>query len=212
VWPAGTTRDQVAARLGRALARIARPSPGKLQRDLDLIGMIWSPPEHLHTCLGGWVHWRIPAEPDPMLVVTTHCRDPRPDVRRAVVVALGAATPHVPFAAEALTAGLRDPAFAVRINAARALAAHPPWAPLRDHVVRALGDPLWTVRWYAAVASACYGDVATACAVLCATRPDRETWWHDAWLECAARIAAPSPALQAAIHERRIVQRRTSGR
>jgi HEAT repeat protein len=208
VWRAGTTRDEVSARLAEALARIARPRPRKLQRDLDRIGMIWSPPEHLHTCLGGWVHWQVPARAEQMAAVVAHCRDPRPDVRRAVMVALAAATPHVPFAAEALVAGLRDPDRTVRINAARALASHPPWGPLRDHVLRALGDPLWTVRWYAAVAIAHYGDVATACVVLCSTVPDQEIWWHDAWLECATRIAAPSTELAAAIHERQLRQRR----
>lgn len=212
MWPSGTTREQVADRLAEALARIARPRPGKLQRDLDRIGMIWSPPAHLHTCLGGWVHWQIPAQADPILVVAAHYKDPRPDVRRAVMVALGAATPHVPFVAEALVAGLRDRDFSVRINAARALANHPPWAPLRPHVLRALADPLWTVRWHAAVAAAHYGDSATASVVMCATRPDREPWWHEAWLDLASRIVAPSPELQAAIHQRRAEQHRLAQR
>lgn len=150
--PYETTHADEIARHDRLIALLERrPSIRKLQRALDSIGELWAPPDYLHSCFVG-VHWRVQPSRQAVTVVAAHHDHHKLGVRRATFVALRHAIPHGPECAAAIGVGLRDPDVIIRILSARAAAALGLGDALRVELERSLADPVWTVRWNAALA------------------------------------------------------------
>jgi HEAT repeat protein len=203
---AGTTREQEVDRHDRLIAALARrPAIAKLQRSLDAVADLWSPPDHLHSCMGGRVHWRVQPPHEAVTIVAAHFDDPRADVRRAVLVALRYASPHGEQARAAIDAGLADPHACSRIAAARAAASLELGRALTEPLSRRLDDPTWTVRWYAAAALATTDLRPAAIDALLKSEPraSAHELLVDDWIACA-RPFEDSPAVAERIAARSV--------
>jgi hypothetical protein len=188
--PAGTTRDAEVERHARLIALLARRPPiWKLQRGLDAVGDLWRPPDHHMFCLGGWVHWRVQPSADAVAVVAAHHASDRPDVRRAVLVALQHAAPHAREAANAVAAGLADGDALVRIHASRAAETLRLEEALREALTARLEDPVWAVRWHAARAIGRTAQRPHALAALLASQPKPAHRHFQAWVDCVETFA-----------------------
>lgn len=178
------------ARLIALLGR--RPAIGKLQRVLDAIADLWSPPDHEHACMVPFMHWRVQPSGDDVRVVAEHYEDPRTEVRRAVLVALKHASPHGDAACKVVEAGLAHDDACVRMQAARAAHSLELGAPLTSALRARLDDVNWNVRWHAAAALAPTDFRAQAVEVLLTSepRPDsRALGATDDWRDCLRRFA-----------------------
>ena len=166
-----THADEV-ARHDRLIELVARrPATRKLQRAIDAIGEIWRSPDHLQTGLGGYVHWRVEPSLEAIQIVAAHHRDSRAHVRRAVFVALSHGAPHGRAVTAVISAGLADEDGLVRVHAARAAAALDIGEEVTDELSERLTDPVWTVRWNAALALSRTARRADAAATLLASEP-----------------------------------------
>lgn len=188
--PDGTTYEGEIARHDRLIAALARrPPPRKLQRALEEIGDLWQPPDHLRSCMGGRVHWRVSPSDSAVSVVSAYHTSDRPDVRRLVLGALRHAEPHGSAAVNAVAAGLDDAHALVRIQAARAAANLQLGELLVDPLTRRLDDVVWTVRWNAARALGRTARRATALAALLASQPAPARHAFHEWVECVEGFA-----------------------
>ncbi|HXU03388.1 MAG TPA: hypothetical protein VN903_20620 [Polyangia bacterium] len=189
--PVGTTYDDEVARHERLIASLARrPPPWKLQRALQDVVELWQPPDHMHYCLGGRVHWRVrPSAHAVAVVAVFHARE-RAEVRRLVLGAIRYGGPHGLEARDAVAAGLVDAEVLVRIAAARAAADLRLGPVLIEVLLRRLDDAVWTVRWNAALALGRTVLRPKAADVLLASQPApaREHAFYE-WVGCIQPFA-----------------------
>jgi HEAT repeat protein len=183
-WRAGTTREHVERWTAYAIGRVAE-GPRKIQYFLDGLAGVWSPPESLHYCLGGSVHWQVPASAEGVEQVARFVADERPGVRHAAVAALRRA--------------LADEDARVRLLAGRAASGLGLGQALRGVLERAGTDPVWTVRWYAARALLAI-DVDLACKLLVSSAPRPGSAAVETWLACARAVPAPILELRSLMH------------
>lgn len=183
--PQGTTRDDETRRHDQLIRLLARRPPiRRVQRALDALVDLWRAPDHLYFCLGGAVHWRIRPAAQDVAIVAAHFLDARPDVRRAVLVALRHVDAHADEARPAVRGGLGDADPVLRIHAARAARPVDDADALTEALVRCLDDEVWTVRWYAARALSRGRHRARAHAALLASRPVGDEVVVSPWVEC----------------------------
>jgi HEAT repeat protein len=197
-WRAGTTREHVERWTAYAIGRVAE-GPRKIQYFLDGLAGVWSPPEFLHYCLGGSVHWQVPASAEGVEQVARFVADERPGVRHAAVAALVNAGVHGQVAAAGLRRALADEDARVRLLAARAAAGLGLGQALRDDLERTGADPVWTVRWHAARALLAV-DVDMACKLLVSSAPRPGSAAVETWLACARAVHAPILELRSLMH------------
>lgn len=193
--PSGTTRDDEAARHANLIRLLARRPPiRRLQRALESVADLWSGPDFLHWCLGGYVHWRVTPSADEIAIVASHHADARIPVRRAVFAALFRTGARAVEATAALRLGLEDADAQVRLLAARGVSGANHLGAFDDALLRRLDDGVWTVRWYAARGLAAGAHRERAHAVLLASRPVSESLSLDVWRECARSFEDSSPS------------------
>lgn len=193
--PWQTTYEDEVARHGRLIALVDRRPPiRKLQRAVDSIAELWSPPDHRFHSLGGRVHWRVRPTRDAVAVVARHCDDPRVGLRHAVIAALVHASPHGDVGSAAIARGLAEDDIRLRILAARAAASLALGDALAHLLAPRLVDPIWTVRWHAAAALARTAHRDAAIAALLRSEPRVQEFGGDHWTDCA-RAFADEPAV-----------------
>jgi hypothetical protein len=185
-----TTYDEEFARHERLIAALARrPAPRKLQRALEDVVDLWRPPDHWHSCMGGWVHWRVRPSAHGVAVVAAYHASERADVRRLVLGALRYARPYTPETAAAVAAGLVDEQVLVRIQAARAAADLKLGGTFLGILAGRLNDAVWTVRWNAALALGRTAMRTTALDALLASQPPPAKHGFHEWVGCALAFA-----------------------
>jgi hypothetical protein len=161
-----------------------------LQRLIDATAELWSGPEHLHSCLGGWVHWQIIPTDAEAVVVATLTGDANPSIRRAAMAALAKLPTISHVLAEYVRTGLADEDVFVRLHAAKAaMKATERSRALTEALMRALHDATRTVRWRAAAALAGTTEETTAARVLVESAPRATKPYSDEWVSYAEKLA-----------------------
>jgi hypothetical protein len=168
-----TTRELEVERHAKLVEHVRRrPKIRKLQRTLNELAGLWSGPEELHSCIGGFRHYQVRPDAAAVAAVAAHAEDDRLEIRRAVFAALAHAGTHGAEATPAARTGLGDTDPLVRLHAARAAVAFGLGETLRDQLLTRLGDPVWSVRWLAARALAARGvNMSAVEAALLGSRP-----------------------------------------
>lgn len=194
----------------RALQRLqaSRDRP-KRQFLLDTVATLWSPPPR--SCFRPRAPWsQLDATPEAIALVASFAQDPREEVRRAALRALGKVSRHRELALPALHAALHDESVLVRLSAMQSLAAVP-HPESRAHFADALVSPTWTLRWLAAGALAELDPSLDLTPVLLEARPRRGSshWdWLDALRKLGPRARAAIPVLRE-LHRARATDDRT---
>jgi hypothetical protein len=156
-----------------------------------------------------WVGWdgtksmtgvRVLPEAAAIRRVAERVKDPRPQVRTIVFVALGWIEDEALICPDAFALGLRDADPIVRLQAVKALSLRrgnrsPSPPPVLIPVLReALADPVWSVRWFAVSALAHTLPSDTLADTMLASLPSSERHVQD-WITAARKIPVPTPAL-----------------
>jgi HEAT repeat protein len=162
-----------------------RPAIRKLQHALDSVCELWAPPDYLRSDLGGSVHWRVQPSKQAVTTVAAYHDVAELSVRRAAYAALRYAAPHKQESVRAIVAGLRDLDVIIRIQAARAAAALGLEDSHRVEIERSLADPVWAVRWSAALALSRTDARASVISVLLNSQPAQSHRSFHEWAKHA---------------------------
>jgi HEAT repeat protein len=184
--PCDTTHADEISRHEHLIELLARrPAIRKLQRALESVGELWASPDYLRSCLGGYVHWRVQPSKQAVTTVAAYHNYKEIGVRRAAYAALRHAAPHKQESVRAIVAGLRDLDVIIRIQAARAAVALGLENSHRVEIERSLADPVWTVRWNAALALSRTDARASVASVLLNSQPAQSHPSFHEWVKHA---------------------------